>query len=347
MITANHQYDVLVQADSFINAGITNNKYSFSFGVGDPMKFTNDDGSISATVYNPVSEGASNVESSELTNEQITQMQKLLRKNQWAFRLCNILLNNIMGEPESYTGMAAITMRRGLIGQQGFRGLNPELAFASNESQRYSLASSDTPISDEPLYDDLKDAEGVSWSVGHIAQDGSYEEIPVSFDGDTLSFTTNKGLSPFFLVATMKEETTPVESYTITATAGDHGSISPIGSVSLTKGSNQEFTFTPDSGYEVDSVTVDGSAVSTDGKSYTISDVQANHTIHVTFKTTGTASSGTDSTGTGSTGSNSTSTSSTSPKTGDGNHLFLYIVIFIAAAAIITGGVLYRRKHRR
>ncbi|MDR2713312.1 MAG: InlB B-repeat-containing protein, partial [Clostridiales bacterium] len=50
-------------------------------------------------------------------------------------------------------------------------------------------------------------------------------------------------------------------SYTIAASAGANGSISPSGSVSVIEGGNQTFNFTPAAGYEVDTVTVDGLAV--------------------------------------------------------------------------------------
>ena len=73
-------------------------------------------------------------------------------------------------------------------------------------------------------------------------------------------------------------------TYTITATAGANGSISPSGSVSVNAGANQTFTVTPDNGYEVDTLTVDGSTVTPTNNTYTFTNVQANHTIEVTFK---------------------------------------------------------------
>ncbi len=50
-------------------------------------------------------------------------------------------------------------------------------------------------------------------------------------------------------------------SYIITAGAGDHGSISPSGDVTVSAGADQLFDFSPDAGYEVLGVTVDGSSV--------------------------------------------------------------------------------------
>ncbi|MDR1742895.1 MAG: Ig-like domain-containing protein [Dysgonamonadaceae bacterium] len=74
--------------------------------------------------------------------------------------------------------------------------------------------------------------------------------------------------------------------YTISASSGSNGSISPSGSVLVNYGNSQKFTFIPDAGYEVDQVMVDGvnktSAVSQG--SYTFTNVTANHSISVTFK---------------------------------------------------------------
>jgi hypothetical protein len=75
-------------------------------------------------------------------------------------------------------------------------------------------------------------------------------------------------------------------TFTITASAGSNGSISPSGSVTVSQGASQSFSITPNSGYTVASVTVDGSSVGAVA-SYTFSNVQANHTIGATF-TTGT-----------------------------------------------------------
>ncbi|MEQ2621366.1 S-layer homology domain-containing protein [Hominicoprocola fusiformis] len=69
----------------------------------------------------------------------------------------------------------------------------------------------------------------------------------------------------------------------ITATADEHGKIDPAaGTVTVPKGESKTFTITPDSGYRIKDVLVDGvsvGAVST----YTFEDVVENHMIHATF----------------------------------------------------------------
>ena len=78
------------------------------------------------------------------------------------------------------------------------------------------------------------------------------------------------------------QSTTPV-TYTITASAGPNGSISPSGSVTVNQGSDKSFTITPDTGYSIDDVLVDGSSVGA-VSSYTFTNITQNHTISATFK---------------------------------------------------------------
>ena len=75
----------------------------------------------------------------------------------------------------------------------------------------------------------------------------------------------------------------PVEAYTITATASVNGSISPAGPVSVVRGGSQTLTISPDPGYQIQSVIIDGSnkgALTT----YTFTNVNANHTIAAYFR---------------------------------------------------------------
>ena len=70
--------------------------------------------------------------------------------------------------------------------------------------------------------------------------------------------------------------------YTIKATAGAGGSISPSGSVSVREGRDQTFTITPDKSYAVSNVKIDGKSIGT-VKSYTFENVSRTHTIEVIF----------------------------------------------------------------
>lgn len=80
-------------------------------------------------------------------------------------------------------------------------------------------------------------------------------------------------------------------SYSITATAGKGGSISPAGITDVIPGGNQSFTLTPNSSYMVDQVFVDGAIIDNDNltsgdgdiKTYAFSNLSANHTILAIF----------------------------------------------------------------
>jgi hypothetical protein len=73
-----------------------------------------------------------------------------------------------------------------------------------------------------------------------------------------------------------------IKTFTIAASAGAGGSISPPGGVGLTCGGNQTFTITPNVCYEIADVRVDNVSVGA-VSSYAFSNVQASHTIEASF----------------------------------------------------------------
>ena len=77
------------------------------------------------------------------------------------------------------------------------------------------------------------------------------------------------------------------QKYTIAATAGEGGSITPNGDVSVKEGASQTFAVAADNGYEIADVLVDGSSVGA-VETYTFAEVKANHTITVSFNKTAT-----------------------------------------------------------
>ena len=70
--------------------------------------------------------------------------------------------------------------------------------------------------------------------------------------------------------------------YTIEATAGIGGTISPSGNVGICGGEDQTFTITPNKGYAISNVRIDGKSIGA-VKSYTFENVSRDHTIHVIF----------------------------------------------------------------
>ena len=111
--------------------------------------------------------------------------------------------------------------------------------------------------------------------------------------------------------------------YTIKATAGSGGSISPSGDVSVREGGDQTFTITPDKGYAVANVKIDGKRIGA-VKSYTFENVRRTHTIEVIF-VKGTASA----------------------STGDSSNLPLWSALLLASTLTLAGAVRYKRKRAR
>ena len=111
--------------------------------------------------------------------------------------------------------------------------------------------------------------------------------------------------------------------YTIKATAGAGGSISPSGNVSVREGRDQPFTITPDKGYAVANVKIDGKSIGA-VKSYTFENVSRPHTIEVIF-VKGTASA----------------------STGDSSNLPLWNALLLASTLALAGAVHLKRKRAR
>ena len=111
--------------------------------------------------------------------------------------------------------------------------------------------------------------------------------------------------------------------YTIKATAGAGGSISPSGNVSVREGGDQTFTITPDKGYAVANVKIDGKSIGT-VKSYTFENVSSPHTIEAIF-VKGTASA----------------------STGDSSNLPLWSALLLASTLALAGAVHLKRKRAR
>ena len=91
-----------------------------------------------------------------------------------------------------------------------------------------------------------------------------------------ITVTTVNGKSATVTVKVLAE-------YTITASAGKGGVITPSGEVKVTEGDSQSFAFKAEDGYEIAEIKVDGKTVdATD--SYTFTAVDADHTIEVAFR---------------------------------------------------------------
>jgi hypothetical protein len=109
-----------------------------------------------------------------------------------------------------------------------------------------------------------------------------YRVVDVLIDGVPTGARTSYTFSNIQAVHTISATFTP-DVFTITASADVSGSITPLGTITVSKGDSLTFTITPDAGYEVRSVIVDGAnkgAVTI----YTFANIAANHTISAYFK---------------------------------------------------------------
>ncbi|MFN0158583.1 MAG: InlB B-repeat-containing protein, partial [Bacteroidota bacterium] len=108
------------------------------------------------------------------------------------------------------------------------------------------------------------------YHIDSVVVDGVNQGAITNYD--FLNVTANHTIAAYF----------SINAYTITATASAGGSIAPSGSVSVNHGANQSFTITPNSGYHIDSVVVDGANQGAIAN-YDFLNVTANHTIAAYF----------------------------------------------------------------
>ena len=94
--------------------------------------------------------------------------------------------------------------------------------------------------------------------------------------GQISNYTFSNVMSPHTV------NVTSTKLFTITASAGGNGSITPSGPVVVGFGENQQFNFTANTGYHVSRLLVDN-ASQTVADSFTFSNVQKNHTIDASF----------------------------------------------------------------
>ena len=118
-----------------------------------------------------------------------------------------------------------------------------------------------------------------------ITPNEGYDIQSVTVDGQ------NKGNITSYTFEDIKEAhsisaTFVKKTFKITASAGTGGSISPNGTTTVSYGDSKTFTFTPNQGYKVKSVVVDGTNKG-ELTTYTFSNVKAAHSISVTFEPSG------------------------------------------------------------
>lgn len=104
-----------------------------------------------------------------------------------------------------------------------------------------------------------------------------FEAGTVTANDDNVAMTTE---SPEGGEQTQESDSS--SKYTVFVTAGNGGTANPAGSVTVEAWDSITVSFTPDDGYVVESVTLDGQELGA-VSSYTISYIDANHTVVATF----------------------------------------------------------------
>lgn len=173
------------------------------------------------------------------------------------------------------------------------------------------------------VLDQWKDGYTIPFTLVEV---GNYR-LSVEFEREEYTGGTWKATNVFnTVVIPFKVTAAPVTVYTITATAGANGTISPQGNVTVANGNSVEFTFKPNNGYKVSKVYVDGYEVEVSNNKYAFKGVDANHTISVTFEQ---------------------ARKIDSPRTGDRMNMTLGIVILIVSAVLLIGIVVYNQGKKK
>lgn len=195
-----------------------------------------------------------------------------------------------------------------------FEGIFGTHAFLETEGVKLTARITVTPfVLSKPSFEDTTIITGIDTALtadklgdailptGGILQVGE-NSIPytIAWDSSTLDGSTVGASNTFSGIITYIDApawaTLPVDrtvsrkvsvvepdTYTITATAGSNGSITPEGNISVNRSSDQSFAFAPVAGYTIFNVNVDGIDIGA-VESYTFRNVNENHTIRVTFK---------------------------------------------------------------
>jgi hypothetical protein len=141
------------------------------------------------------------------------------------------------------------------------------LVLRNNGSDDLSLAASSTAFEFAASV-----AEGGTYAVTVAAQPA----------GQTCSVAQGTGVATAQVTGVMVT-CTNIVTFTVTASSGANGSISPSGAVVVNQAGNQGFVATPAAGFAVDQWLLDGTLAQSGGSVYMLSNVTANHTLAVTF----------------------------------------------------------------
>ncbi|MDD4848297.1 MAG: T9SS type A sorting domain-containing protein [Bacteroidales bacterium] len=126
-------------------------------------------------------------------------------------------------------------------------------------------------------------------AIQEISLTESYQEFTVNmsnYNGNShrIAFRCSySGVSNVFLDDINITSSGAPAQYTITATAGANGTITPNGQITVNEGENQTFAIEANEGFQIEDVLVDGASVGI-VETYTFENVTANHSISALFE---------------------------------------------------------------
>ena len=192
------------------------------------------------------------------------------------------------------SGVTLFTSGSGVSGTSGSFTVNPGVlayfTFSNISSPQIAYFTFSVTVTAEDAYGNTvtgyTGTPSLTYSAGSISPD--VMNPFVSGVGSTTIKVTAAGLG-VTITATDGTHAGTSNSFTvnplISATAGANGAISPSGTFSVNYGSDQSFTITPNIGYYIADVTVNGASVGA-VSSYTLTNVQASYSVFAAFALT-------------------------------------------------------------
>ena len=244
----------------------------------------------------------------------ITIPDSVIYIGSYAFNNCNALDSLVIGASVETIGNSAFFGCENIAGINIYESTPPYLGNTVFSSAVYNSATVWTPCPAATNYRsdsrwgqfaNIQNEQTTIYNIavqtaddnmGDVSGDGSFTcdtevELIATPNNGYRFLSWNDGNEDNPRTITVGGDSTFVASFraihTITATAGEHGSISPSGDVTVDEAADQSFTITPDTYYSIASVIVDGqtdvTAQLVDGV-YTFANVTEDHTISATFE---------------------------------------------------------------
>ncbi len=158
--------------------------------------------------------------------------------------------------------------------------LDIEIQFAERNSYMVNLALSSGGSASQALGNNVV-LSADSWNV-MLQPDAGHRIVDIILDDKSHGAATLLAIDEVYANHQVQVKFEKFQ-YQISARSGSNGSISSAGTTVLEYGASQTYTISPNSGYEVDRVYVDGAFIGT-SLTYVFSNLDANHTIYVEFE---------------------------------------------------------------